>query len=74
MYDIMDVPDVIALTNPVPEPIVAILVLLLSHEPPLVISVSKEVLPMQSDVGPVIDAGNGFTVIVNVVRQPVANV
>ena len=65
------VPDNTPKTMPDDEPIVAIAVLLLLHVPPVVASASDADIPTQTDDGPVIPAGSGFTVAGMVVVQPV---
>lgn len=73
LYVINAVPLFTVLTNPVPDPIV-ILVLAVLHNPPGVTSVSVIVDPMQTLAGPPIAAGTGFTVIVVIVAHPVAGI
>jgi hypothetical protein len=51
-------------------PIGAITTLLLLHVPPIVLSVNAMVDPTQTDVGPIITPGNGFTVTVVVTLHP----
>ncbi len=58
---------------PVASPIVATAVLLLVHVPPPA-SVRVELVPTQNDETPEIGLGNGFTVTVVVIRQPVGRV
>ncbi len=55
------VPVVNAVTTPVDAPIVATVVLLLVHVPPVTALVSAAVVPVQTTAGPVIGA-TGFTV------------
>ena len=65
------VPELMPVTMPVPEPIVAISVLLLVHTPPGVESVRAMAVPTQRIVaGPVIADGAAVTVIVLVTLQP----
>ena len=52
--------------------IVAIATLQLFHEPPVTASASVVVYPLQISVTPVMLAGIGLTVIVVVMRHPVA--
>jgi len=67
----MDVPPVpVPVTVPVPV-IVALAVALLLHVPPVVASVSTDVVPGHNVVVPVIDGGNAVTVTVVVTGQPV---
>ena len=65
----MDVPIVLPVTTPDDEPIVAF-VLLLDQEPPSVELPSVLDKPTQTFSVPVIDAGNGLTVITLVALQP----
>ena len=69
----MVVPPATPVTTPVPETTVATAVLLLVHEPPPA-SVSAVVNPGHTFVVPVIDDGNGLTVTVVFVVQPVGKV
>jgi hypothetical protein len=66
----MVVPADTAVKRPVPEPIVATVVLLLLQLPPDVPSVSTVVAPVQIEEIPAIAAGVGFTVIDFVAMQP----
>jgi len=59
---------------PVVEPTLATEILLLSHVPPEVASLSVVVDPTHTAVVPVIDNGNAFTVTTVVARQPVDSV
>lgn len=61
-------------TIPVPDPMVMFVTSLLLHDPPDVASLSVMFDPLHNDVGPVIAAGNGLTVIGEVTRQPVDRV
>ena len=61
-------------TTPVVEPTVANPVLLLLQVPPPVISLNIVVEPVQTLAVPVMAAGNGLTVMIAVVIQPVASV
>lgn len=63
---ITGLPDATPVTIPEPVPTVAKPVLLLVHVPPLVASLNVVVRPAQTFTVPVIDAGNGFTVTVEV--------
>lgn len=74
LYVIVAVPAETPVTTPVVATTVAMVVLLLVHEPPVVASDRRVVEPTHTDATPVIDAGNGFTVIEIVLRQPVGNV
>jgi hypothetical protein len=58
----------------VPDPTVAIAILLLLQVPPVVPSLNVVVKPTQTDAIPVIAAGTGFTVTTAVCLQPVDNV
>ena len=69
----MAVPDDMPVTMPVEEPTVATDPLLLLHAPPEVVSFKLSGAPAQTGLEPVI-AASGLMVIVNVLRQPVANV
>ena len=69
----VDVPDVAPETIPELVPIVATLVLLLTHVPPPVLE-SVVIEPSQIVAVPVIADGNGFTVTTVVVIQPVDSV
>ena len=62
----MDVPDDTPYTIPEPVPTVATVVVLLLHEPPLVMLLSDVVPPTHRDGEPVIDAGSGLTVTTKV--------
>jgi hypothetical protein len=56
---------------PEDDPIVATVVVLLIHVPPVVASLSVLHSPAQTVVGPVIPTGTGFTVpILNVLHKP----
>ena len=66
------VPPAIPVTIPLPEPIVATTVLSLLQVPPGDASVNGVVVPEQRVVVPVIEKGNGLTVIAVEVLQPVA--
>jgi len=70
VYDILGVPAVTPVTTPV-LPTAATPELLLLHVPPDVVSVSAVVVPVQTVLLPVIALGDGLTVIVVVVKQPV---
>jgi hypothetical protein len=65
------VPTATGVTTPVPEPIVAIPVDPLLHEPPRTASVKVVDEPMHTCSVPPIVAGNGFTVTTSVTVQPV---
>ena len=71
VYVIVVLPAVLPVTIPVVDPIDAIAALLLVQTPPVVGSVSVRVCPTQRGAAPAIAAGNGFTVSVRVVKQPV---
>jgi hypothetical protein len=73
VYDITDVPAVTPVTTPAPV-IVATAGVALLHVPPAVASVKVVVDPTQTDNVPPIDAGNGLTVTVAVLKQPVGKV
>jgi hypothetical protein len=70
----LDVPAVTPVTIPEAAPIVAMLVLPLSHVPPAEASVSVVVRPIHTVAVPPMDAGNGLTVTIVVVVQPLVNV
>jgi hypothetical protein len=60
---------------PVPELMVAMVLLLLAHDTPGVVALARvPVLPMQALVVPVMAAGVGLTVTSTVRAQPVLNV
>jgi hypothetical protein len=69
----IDVPDDIPETMPEEEPIVATPMLELLHVPPPLL-LKVVVKPSQTDVVPVIAAGNEFTFNTVVVMQPVGKV
>ena len=69
----VEVPDAIPLTTPVPGATVATVVVLLLHVPPPA-SLNVVVEPRHTDAVPVIDEGNGLTVTIVVAIQPVPNV
>ena len=60
-------------TTPVREPTDACKGLVLLHMPPGVVELSATDEPTHTEPGPVIAAGNGFTVTVVIARQPVAS-
>ena len=62
VYVIVVVPALTAVTTPVVDTIVAIVVSLLVQLPPEVASISSAVLPAQADIVPVIADGLGLTV------------
>lgn len=64
-------PAVTPVTKPVAEPMVAMVVGVELHTPPVVASVNVVVAPTQMFVRPVGVAGPGLTVSVLVARQPV---
>lgn len=64
------VPALTPLTMPVPEPTVAIAVLLLLHAPPVIVSLSVVVAPTHAVADPVIVGGNAFTVTAFIALQP----
>ena len=77
LYVITATPPPAALTPvtmPVPAPTVAVPVALLVHAPPLVASVRVMEDPSQTVEGPEIAVGDGFTVTMAVIRQPVGSV
>ena len=53
---------------------VAMVVTVLVHVPPVDVSVNTEVSPLHTAGDPVIIAGNGFTVILRLLGQPLGNV
>ncbi len=57
-------------TTPLPEPTVAMDVLLLLQVPPVDVLDNVEVPPTHTVVPPVMTAGNGLTVIMVVVKPP----
>ena len=63
-----------AVTTPVDEPIVAMLVLLLTHVPPEVVSLNPVVNPEQTIAVPEIAGGEGLTVNADVAMQPVPSI
>jgi hypothetical protein len=73
VYIIVAVPDIIPDTTPVLD-IVATLVLVDTHTPPVVVLDSVIVSPSHTCVGPAILAGSGFTTTPAVVRHVVGNV
>lgn len=70
----VSVPATWPVTTPVAEPIVASVVLLLLHVPPVEALNRAVVNPVHTFVIPVIAAGNGFTVSIAVAMQPVGSV
>ena len=68
--------DAVPPVNPstVPPATVATVLLLLAQVPPDVTSESREAVPEQKDLVPVMTAGFGLTVNPKVALQPVANV
>ena len=74
VYVIIEVPAPTPVATPVVEPIVATVVVPLLHVPPTVEVLNVVVAPWQILVVPVIAAGNGITVNVLTVKQPVGNV
>ena len=71
---IVALPVATPVTTPVPEPTVAIKGSLLIHEPPAVASLNVIACPSHTFGPPVIVAGNGLTVVMAVVIQPVGSV
>lgn len=71
VYVIVAVPVAIPVTTPVLNPILAMSASLLVHVPPGVASVNVVVRPRHTFVTPDILAGNGLTVNVAVIAQPV---
>jgi hypothetical protein len=74
VYVTIELPEDTAVAMPDDEPIVATEVVPLTHVPPAGVLVSVAELPSQIDKDPDMVEGNGFTVIVVVVRQPVGSV
>lgn len=70
----MGVPAATPVTTPVTEPMLASVVLLLLQKPVPVALVNVVVNPTHTAAVPVIVAGKGLTVIVDVVKHPVDNV
>lgn len=68
------VPALYAVTTPVIMPTSATTGLLLLHNPPMVVVLSVDVVCAQITVGPVIAAGEGFTVTIAVAAQPSVDV
>jgi len=64
------VPTETAVTIPAPVPTVATAVVPLAQLPPVVVSVSVIVDPVQAREDPPIAAGNGLTVTILVAKQP----
>jgi len=73
IYVIVVVPAAIPVAIPEEIPIVAIVVELLDHMPPVVASLRVVVLPIQTLVLPVMGGGGGVTVTIAVIAQPVAD-
>lgn len=73
-YVIVVVPEVIAVTIPVVEPIVATLVLLLAHAPPETPFIKVVLAPTQTTKDPPIGVGTGRTVTVLYAVQEEGNV
>lgn len=69
VYTIFVLPAVRPVTTPDVMPIPAVPGLLLLQVPPVVASLNVVELPTHTEVIPVIEAGNGFTVIVVVTEQ-----
>ena len=67
-------PCVIPETSPVTESTVATALLLLVHKPPVIASDNNVTSPLQTWGLPEIESGNGFTVSVNMLKQPSAKV
>lgn len=61
-------------TTPVADPMPTFVVLLLVHVPPVGVLLSVLANPRHADREPLIVDGNGFTLMLVVVRQPVDNV
>ena len=70
----LDVPTETPYTDPLTEAAVAMAVLPLDHVPPAVRQLKVLVFVTQTDVLPVMGAGEPATVTVTDVRQPVGNV
>lgn len=64
-------PAATPVATPVADPIVTVVASLLAQVPPEVASVSVTLDPIQTGAEPAIAAGDEFTVITCVVRQPV---
>jgi hypothetical protein len=60
----IEVPTLTDVTNPVPNPMVATVVLLLTHVPPPTPFVSVDAVPRQIPVAPPMTVGDKLTVIV----------
>ena len=71
LYVMSVLPDATPVTAPVEEPTVATLALPLIHVPPGSESANVMTLPTHTVDGPVGVAGNGFTVMTEVILQPV---
>ena len=69
----VDVPAVIPVTTPVPEPTIATVCALLLHVPPVEASVKLTEEPTHTVAVPVMPAGTGSTVTVVVAVQPKGN-
>ena len=67
------VPILIPATVPDEDPIVPIVVVLLDHVPPTVMSASAIDEPEQTAEGPVMGEGTGLTEIIVVLKQPVGS-
>lgn len=69
---------VVPATSPVARPdelpIMPLVVLVLLHVPPVVVLVSVVFEPTHTEPAPVMAAGNGLQVTVNVLKQPVPSV
>jgi hypothetical protein len=68
---IIDVPDIMPVTSPVPLTTVATVVVPLDHVPPVVPSVNVIVVPEQNGDEAGIVTGSAFTVTIVVVKHPV---
>jgi len=68
------IPAVIPVTRPEEEPMVAFATLLLLQDPPVILLVSKVVIPGHTLLAPAIAAGVVFTEMSFVAMQPPGNV
>jgi hypothetical protein len=73
VYVMVVVPGLLPVTTPLAEPIVAINGTLLTHVPPVVISVREVVLPTQTERVPPIAGGSALIVTTVVALQPVGS-
>ena len=70
----VSIPAAIPVTEPEPEPIIATLMSVLPHVPPVLASAKTVEAPIHTLVLPVIDAGKGLMVKTVVVKQVVGKV